>query len=415
MRPPSPGRRYVQTSTGTGPPPRHPLSCDYVDTTDPLLAWRKEFPIVEKTTYLISHSLGAMPRRAAIALQEYADKWASRGIRAWEEGWWEMPITTGNLIASIIGARPGEVVMHQNVSICQSIVTSCFDWNGRRNKLVTEGLNFPSNDYVYYGLERNGARICRVPSRDGITVPLEDLLAAIDEETQLVSVSHVAFRSSFVQDIEAITKRTHDVGAFVIADLYQSAGILPLNVRALGVDFATGGSVKWLCGGPGAGYLYVRADLRQQLEPAATGWMAHQAPFEFEEGPIHFASDAFRFLNGTPNVPALYSARSGYEIVNEIGVNAIRGKSLRQTQRLIELADEARLTVRSCRDADARGGVVVIDVPNGKEVNRELGRREILVDYRPNAGIRIAPHFYTADDELDHAIREIRSILESRN
>ncbi len=378
--------------------------------TDPLLEWRKEFPILEKTTYLISHSLGAMPRRAAVALQEFAETWASRGIRAWEEGWWEMPVTIGDLIGSIIGAAPGEVVMHPNVSICQSVVTSCFDWSGRRNKLVTGGLNFPSNDYIYYGLERQGARVCKVPSPDGMTLPLELMLAAIDEETQLVSVSHVAFRSSFVQDVLAITKRAHETGALVIADLYQSAGVLPVDVRALNVDFATGGSVKWLCGGPGAGYLYVRSDLRSRLRPTVTGWMAHRHPFEFAPGPIDFAVDAFRFLNGTPNIPGLYSARSGYEIVNEIGVDAIRAKSLRQTQRLIELADEAAFSVRSCRDPRVRGGVVVLDVPNGKEVTRELARREVLVDYRPNAGIRIAPHFYTADDELDRAISEIRSI-----
>ncbi len=379
-------------------------------STDPLLEWRKEFPILEKTTYLISHSLGAMPRRTARALQEFAETWASRGIRAWEEGWWEMPVTVGDRIGAIIGAGTGEVVMHQNVSICQSVVASCFDWNGPRNKLVTGGLNFPSNDYVYYGLERHGACVCRVASPDGMTLPLERMLAAIDDRTQLVSVSHVAFRSSFVQDLAAITRRAHEMGALVIADLYQSAGTVPVDVRALGVDFATGGSVKWLCGGPGAAYLYVRPDLRDHLRPAVTGWMAHRQPFEFEPGPIDFAAGAFRFLNGTPNIPALYSARSGYEIVGQIGVDAIRAKSLRQTQRLIELAGDAGFPVRSCRDPRARGGVVVVDVPNGKEIARELARREVLVDYRPNAGIRIAPHFYTADDELDRAMSEIRSI-----
>ena len=381
--------------------------------TDPLLNWRKEFPILEKTTYLISHSLGAMPRRAAASLQEFVETWSTRGIRAWEEGWWEMPVTIGNLVGSIIGAGPGEVVMHQNVSICQSVVTSCFDWNGPRNKLLTDGLNFPSNDYIYYGLERQGASICRVPSADGVTLPTERMLDAIDGQTLLVSVSHVAFRSSFVHDLAAITRRAHEMGALVIADLYQSAGVLPLDVRALGVDFAIGGSVKWLCGGPGAGYLYVRPDLRSRLRPAATGWMAHRRPFDFESGPIDFADDAFRFLNGTPNISALYSARSGYEIVNEIGVEAIRAKSLRQTQHLIDLADEAGFCVRSCRDPGARGGVVVLDVPNGQEVTRELARREVLVDYRPNAGIRVAPHFYTADDELDRVITEIESILKS--
>ena len=378
---------------------------------DPLLDWRKEFPILEHATYMISHSLGPMPRRAQTALQEFANTWATRGIRAWEEGWWMMPMTCGDLIGSIIGAPKGRVVMHQNVSICQSIVTSCFDWSGPRNKLVTDGLNFPSNDYIYHGLARQGAEIVSVASHDGMTIPLESILEAIDERTQLVSISHVAFRSSYLQDLAAITARAHEVGACVIADLYQSAGIVPIDVTVLNVDFATGGSVKWLLGGPGAGYLYVRADLDPKLCPAATGWAAHAEPFEFVGGPIEYAPDIRRFLNGTPNVPAMYSARSGYEIVNEIGVAAIRAKSQRQTQRLITLADEAGLTVRSPRDSAARGGTVILDVPNGREVTAELGRRQILVDFRPGAGIRIAPHFYTSDDELAHTIHELHTIV----
>ncbi len=377
---------------------------------DPLLVWRKEFPILASTTYMISHSLGAMPRRTADALQQFANTWATRGIRAWEEGWWDMPVTTGDLIATLIGAGKSEVVMHQNVSICQWIVTSCFNWSGPRSKLVTDGLNFPSNDYIYYGLERQGARIVSVPSPDGMTLPLELLLDAIDEQTRLVSVSHVAFRSSYVQDLAAITKRAHEVGAMVVADLYQSAGCLPVDVRALNLDFATGGSVKWLCGGPGAGYLYVRRDLWDKLQPAATGWAAHREPFAFAPAPMDFAPDAMRFLSGTPNVPALYSARGGYEIINEIGVEAIRAKSLRQTQFLMDLADEADFPVRTCREPDRRGGVVILDIPWGKEVTKELARREILVDYRPGAGIRIAPHFYTTDEEILHTVEQIQGI-----
>ena len=377
---------------------------------DPLLVWRKEFPILASTTYMISHSLGAMPRRTADALQQFANTWATRGIRAWEEGWWDMPVTTGDLIATLIGAGKSEVVMHQNVSICQWIVTSCFNWSGTRNKLVTDGLNFPSNDYIYYGLERQGARIVSVPSPDGMTLPLELLLDAIDEQTQLVSVSHVAFRSSYVQDLAAITKRAHEVGAMVVADLYQSAGCLPVDVRALNLDFATGGSVKWLCGGPGAGYLYVRRDLWDKLQPAATGWAAHREPFAFAPAPMDFAPDAMRFLSGTPNVPAMYSAQGGYEIINEIGVEAIRAKSLRQTQFLMDLADEADFPVRTCREPDRRGGVVILDIPWGKEVTKELARREILVDYRPGAGIRIAPHFYTTDEEILHTVEQIQGI-----
>lgn len=376
-----------------------------------LLKWRKEFPILDKTVYLISHSLGAMPSRARDHLQEYADVWSSRGIRAWEEGWWEMPVTTGDMIGKIIGADPGQIVMQQNVSICQSIVLSCFDWSGRRNKIVTEELNFPSNLYIFHALERLGARLVAVPSDDGIGVPLERMLEAIDEETLIVSVSHVIFRSGFVQDLKAITERAHEVGAMVLADIYQSAGTIPINVKELGVDFATGGSVKWLCGGPGAAYLYVRPDLWPKLEPKLTGWAAHSEPFEFEVGPIRYADNITRFLNGTPAIPALYAAQAGYEIIAEVGVERIRAKSILQTARLVELARAAGFKVNSPESPHERGGSVVIDVPHGRQVTQELLRRDILVDYRPGAGIRIGPHFYTKDEEIDLVIEEIKDIL----
>ena len=375
-------------------------------TTDSLLQWRAEFPILERTVYMISHSLGAMPRRTRDRLKQYADEWDTRGIRAWEEGWWEMPVTVGDLIGKIIGAGSGEVVMQQNVSICQAIVLSCFDWGQKRNKIVTEEMNFPSNLYVY---QQTGARLVTVPCPDRMTVPLDRMLAAIDEETALVSVSHVLFRSSFIQDLAAITKRAHEVGAKIVADLYQSAGTVPVNVRELGVDFATGGSVKWLCGGPGAGYLYVRRDLWPELKPRATGWAAHRNPFAFSTE-HDYADSAYRFLNGTPNIPAMYAAQSGYEIVHEAGVENIRAKSQRQTARLIGLAEEAGFRINSPKNPEQRGGVVVLDVPNGYEVTKELSRRDFLVDYRPGAGIRVAPHFYSKDEELDLVIGEIRAI-----
>ena len=381
---------------------------------DELLSWRKEFPILESAVHMISHSLGAMPRRASERMQEYAQTWSTRGIRAWEEGWWEMPRALGDLVGCIIGAAPGEVVMQQNVSTCVATVLSCFDWSGRPNKIVSEALNFPSNLYQCHALEKVGARVVTVPSEDGVSVQLDRMLAAIDGETRLVFVSHVLFKSSYVQDLAAIIGRAHEVGALALADIYQSAGTVPVDVRALNVDFATGGSVKWLCGGPGAGYLYVRRDLWPQLEPRFTGWMAHKQPFAFDAGAIDYADDAFRFLNGTPAIPALYAARSGYEIIGEVGVARIREKSMRQTARLIALAEEAGFSVRSPRNPAERGGTVVIDVPNGAEVTRELLRRNFLVDYRPGAGIRVAPHFYSKDDELELTVREMQKIAQEK-
>jgi len=263
-------------------------------------------------------------------------------------------------------------------------------------------------------LEKLGATISVVDSDDGMTTSLDRMLRAIDRETRLVVVSHVAFLSSSVQDLCSITERAHDVGALVVADLYQSAGTLPVNVREIGVDFATGGSVKWLCGGPGAGYLYVRRDLWDKLEPKLTGWMAHEEPFAFEGGAIRYAPTAFRFLNGTPNIPGMYAARSGYDIINTIGVENIRRKSKAQTAKLIQLAEEAGFKVNSPVDPESRGGTVVIDVPDAQLVTEELLRRDFLVDFRPRAGIRISPHFYTKDEELDLIIREIKKIVESK-
>jgi len=382
---------------------------------DELLSWRKEFPTLETTVHMISHSLGAMPRRTYDRMREYAETWAARGIRAWEEGWWEMPVKVGDLIGGIIGAAPGEVVMQQNVSTCVAAVLSCFDWSKPRNKIVSEAFNFPSNLYQCHALERLGARVVPVPSEDGIGIPLERMLASIDGETLVVFVSHVLFRSSFVQDLAAITRRAHEMGALVLADVYQSAGSVPIDVHALGVDFATGGSVKWLCGGPGAGYLYVRRDLWPKLEPRFTGWMAHKRPFSFETGAIDYAEDAFRFLNGTPAIPAMYAARSGYEIIAEIGAERIREKSMRQTAHLIELAQDAGFRINSPRNPAERGGTVVMDVPDGAEVTQELLRRNFLVDHRPGAGIRVAPHFYSSDEELELTIREIQAILREKS
>jgi kynureninase len=381
---------------------------------DDLLRWRAEFPILESCTHLISHSLGAMPRGTFDRMREYADTWNTRGIRAWEEGWWDMPLTVGDMLAPILGVPTGSVVMHQNVSIAMSLILSCFEIQPPRNRIVYTEMNFPSVMYVNEAHRRAGAEVVTVKSRDGIGVELEDLLAAIDERTLLVPISHVLFRSAYIQDAVAITKRAHEVGAMVVLDCYQSAGTVPLALESWNVDFAVGGSVKWLCGGPGAGYLYVRRDHRRDLEPRITGWAAHAEPFAFETGPIRYAGDMRRFQHGSPGIPALYAARSGYEIVARIGVDRIRENSMRQTARLIAKAEDLGFRVNSPRDPERRGGTVVIDVPHGRAVCRELNRREILCDYRPGAGIRVSAHFYNTDAELDRALDEMREILDEK-
>ena len=379
-----------------------------------LLAYRRQFPILATTTYLINHSLGAMPARTYARMHDYAHTWATRGVRAWAEGWWEMPLTVGDKVARIIGADAGTVVMHQNVSVCQALILSCFDLTGKRNKIVYEALNFPSVMYVYEAHAKAAhARIVEVPSDDGITIDTQRMIDAIDDETLLVPLSHVLFKSAYLQDAAAIVEKAERVGAHVILDVYQSAGAVPFSVKDLNVSFATGGSVKWLCGGPGAGFLYVRPDLRTKFQPKLTGWAAHREPFAFAPGAIEYAEDMQRYAHGTPAIPALYAAESGYDLINEIGVARIRANSLRQTARLMKLADENGWRVNSPRDADQRGGSVILDVPMAEAVTRELAARAVLVDYRPGAGLRIGPHFYNTDEELELVVAEIKDILRS--
>jgi kynureninase len=370
-----------------------------------LLAYRERFPILRETTYLINHSLGAMPAEAERRLAEYARMWATRGIRAWGEGWWTMPMTVGDQIGRIVGAPAGSVVMHQNVTVAEAIVLSCFDLRGGRNRIVYEEPNFPSVRYLHQAQAARGAEI--VVCADDAAV-----VEAIDERTLLVPISHVLFKNGEIQDVEAIVRRAHEVGALVLLDAYQSAGIVPLDVTALDVDFATGGSVKWLCGGPGAGWLYVRPDLAERLEPTYVGWQAHARPFAFEPE-LEYAEGAARFLTGTPNVPALYAATAGYDLIEEIGVERIRESSLRQTELLIRLLDEAGFEVGSPRDATRRGGTVTVRVPEFEAVHKELGERGILCDFRPDAGLRLGPHFYNSDEELVFAVEQIAEIVET--
>ena len=381
---------------------------------DPLLKWRSEFPILERTTYMISNSLGAMPRGVYERMKSYADSWGLRGVRAWEEGWWDMAVRTGDGIGSLIGAGRGEISLHQNVTIIQAIISSCFDFRGPRNKVVLVDLEFPSIQYFYNEQTRFGARVETIPSEDGVRIPLEKVLAAIDETTLLVPISLVLFRSSAIVNARAIIERAHRVGAHVILDLFQAAGTIPIDVRALGCDFAVGGVLKWLCGGPGVGYLYVRSDLRAKCKPAFTGWLAHQRPFNFETGAIDRRDDSFRYLNGTPHIPALYACQPGLEILNEVGIGPIREKSVRQTARIIAGAQARGWRVNTPMDPAERAGTVSIDCPNAPEVMRELIAREILVDYRPKAGIRLSPHFYNTDEEIDFALAQIEEILATR-
>jgi kynureninase len=370
-----------------------------VELTD----YRDRFPILASTVYLINHSLGAMPAAAEERVVEYARTWKTRGIRAWAEGWWTMPLTVGDQIGRIIGAPPGSVVMHQNVTVAEAIVLSCFPLRPPRHRIVYEEGNFPSVRYLFQA--QPAAEVHVVPER-------ESVVDAIDERTLLVPIQHVKFKTAEIQDVEAMVKRAHEVGAHVVLDAYQSAGTVPLDVTALDVDFAVGGSVKWLCGGPGAGWLYVRPDLADRFRPTLVGWQGHARPFAFEPE-LEYAPGVSRFLTGTPNVPALYAATAGYDLIEEVGVDRIRANSIRQTELLTELLDRAGFEVTSPRDPQKRGGTVTVRTPGFEGVQRELAAREILCDFRPETGLRLGPHYFTTDDELERVVAEITEIVES--
>lgn len=379
--------------------------------TDDLARFRPEFPILGKTTYLISNSLGAMPRETGDAMREYAADWSTRGVRAWEERWWMLAAEVGDQIGALMNAPCGTISVHQNVTQCQAVVASCLDFTSKRNKVVYDDLNFPSVMYFWEAQRALGAHVHMVKTGDGIHVPTEYLLEAIDEHTLIVPISHVIFRSAYIQEAKAIVDRAHEVGAYVLLDTFQSLGTVPVDVQELNVDFVCGGVLKWLCGGPGTAYLYVRPDLAVKLEPRFTGWVAHENPFAFEIGRTRYCTTAYKFMNGTPNVPALYAARPGLKIIREAGIENIRAKSQRQTAELIRMVDQRGWKVNTPRDPAHRGGTVSIEMPNSRDVANELLKRDILVDWRPNAGVRMSPHFYTTDEELHTAISAVEEIL----
>jgi kynureninase len=380
-------------------------------THDPLLQWRDEFPILQKSTYLISNSLGAMPRGVYDSLREYADTWATLGVRAWGAKWWHLRSEVGDKIAPLMGAPAGTIVVQENASIANSIIFSGLDFSDtRRSRAVISDMDFPSDIYTLRRMLPL-LDIHMVKSRDGITLPIDELLDAIDDHTRIVSLSHVLFRSAFIMPAKAIVEKAHRVGAQVLLNGYHSVGIIPVDVTALNIDFYIGGTLKWMCGGPGGVFMYVRSDLIKMLDPKITGWFAHQKPFTFDTGEIVLREDIHRFSNGTPGIASLYAIQPGIEILAKVGVDAIRAKSVRQTSLIIELAQQAGYTVNSPLDSADRAGTITLKPDHAYEISRELIARNIIVDYRENAGIRVAPHFYNSDDEIYLTMNTIAEIL----
>ncbi len=376
---------------------------------DDLLARRADYPILDTCTYLINNSLGAMPAAVRDRLAEYADLWATKGVVAWND-WIPEMTRVADLVGAVVGAPPGTTVMHQNVASLVGAVASALDFSGARNRVVYSELDFPSCHYIWAAQERHGAELVIVASDDGMTVDPERMVAAIDERTTVVPISHVLFKSASIFDFAPVVARAHEVGALVLLDAYQSAGAVPLDVVASEVDLCVGGSVKWLCGGPGAGWLYARPEVAEALRPTQVGWFGHRAPFDFTFEAIDYAPGVARFMGGTPGVPAAFAAAPGYQAILEVGVRRIRERSVSLTQPLLEGALERGFTVRSPEDPSRRGGAVTIDPGDAQRVHEELIRRGFVVDHRPGAGIRVAPHFYNTADECTAVLDEMVAI-----
>ena len=378
---------------------------------DDLARWRAEFPILERSVYMISNSLGAMPRRAAESLAAYADAWATRGVRAWEERWWEMAREVGDRVAGIIGAPAGSVSMHENVTTAAMVALSAVVPRADRNRIVCLAADFPSTIYLYRAHQNAGFHPTLVPAEPDLTVRVERVVEAIDTRTAFVSISHVLFKTSFIVDVQPIVARARAVGATVLLDGYQSAGIIPVDVRALGVDFFVGGCLKWLCGGPGTAFLYTRPDLAATLRPRFTGWFAERAPFAFDIETTGVRDDGMRMMNGTPAIPAYYAALPGLEIIAAVGADRIRARSKELTARVLALADRHGFPSTAARDPDRLAGTVAVNPPDALPVSRALKARDFVVDYRPGVGIRVSPHFYNTPDEVDRLMAEMARIV----
>lgn len=381
----------------------------------PHLSRREDYPILATSVYMNSNSMGAMPRAAREALGEYLDTWEREGVEAWER-WFRVIDETADGIARFFGGQPGHTALNQNVAFFQAAIASTIDFSGprdsSRNKVVTEALMFPNVIYVWERFGSLGARLCLVPSDDGMNVPTERILDAIDEQTAIVSISHAVYVSGALLDVTAICRRAHEVGAQVMVDVYQTLGVVPFDVNEWGADFVVGGSHKWMCGGPGTAFLYTRPEVLPTLRPRTTGWMAHAEPFAFEPAPIRYADGPWRLMGGTPSVPAYYVARAAQKNLRELGLDKIRAHNLALSRIVIERAQAAGLTVHSPLADHERTGFVAVDFPGSREVSRRLIEERYKHDWRPGCGLRIGPHFYNTEAEIHRFMDRVVELAE---
>lgn len=377
-----------------------------------LESYRDEFPVLTRKSYLISASLGPISGRARASLEGYLDAWAAKG--APDEVWFEdvFPRMRGlkASFAHLAGCDADELAITTNVSIAISTIASALDFSDR-NKVVLSELDFPTDGHVWLAHHRRGVEIEWLRSRDGLTIPLEEYDRAIDDRTAVVMVNRVLYRSSAIVDAKEVCRIARERGALSFLDDYHGIGILPLDLHDLGCDAYVAGVLKWLCGGPGLAFLYVRRDLIPALEPAVTGWFGTAEPFSFDTEHLTYHATARRFEHGTPPAPVFFLAQGGLDIVNEVTPERIRARQGELTDRVIDRADELGLPVRTPRERTARGGVVNVGVgaDAGKICHALLGR-DVCTDFRGD-GLRISPHFFNTEDDVDRCFEELRALL----
>jgi len=370
---------------------------------------RDDFPILADSTYLVSHSMGAAPVGARDALRRYWEEWAADGPEAWER-WLPRIAEIADGIGALVGAPAGTCFLGPNVSVLQAAVASCIDFRRDRNEVVYESLQFPSLTYVWREWERFGAVVRVAESDDGRTVPTERIVASITEKTAIAVLSHAYYVSGAIADVRTIQQHCRSVGSLLCVDAYQTTGVYPYDVTAWDLDLVTGGSHKWLCGSAGCGWLYVKPSLLERFAPAVTGWMAHARPFAFEPAPTEHAPSMYRFGNGTPSIPAYMAAQAGHRLIASAGIPRIREHNVRLTQKIAGMALERGLRVNSPLEPERRTGWIGIDFDGAEAVCRRLVDRRVFVDYRPGCGIRVGPHFYTDDAEIDEFFTQLEQL-----
>jgi kynureninase len=384
---------------------------------------RKEFPILERCVYLISNSLGAVPRKARDYLERFYSMWAEEGVSAWEREWWDLSQKVGNQVASLLGAGRDEVTMMANATLCHWIALStqfkaAQMGKGKRDRIIMTEHDFPS---VLYAVKKisdfTGWELEVIESHGQPGIDAETVLQRIDERTLIVATSHVYFKSAYIQDVKRIASKAREAGALTLIDGYHAPGVIPVDVKQLDVDFYIGGCLKWLCGGPGNAFLYVRSELADKLEPHLTGWFAHREPFLFSQE-MTYTQGSYRFMSGTPPISCLYAARAGMEIVQEIGVPEIRKKSLALTELILDEIQKRDFHLFTPAEEKYRAGAVSFGLPHAFAVKQALGQRGVKVDFRKGEGkepdiLRIGPHFYTKEEEIEILFREIEAIYQS--